>query len=81
MDVHQPRHDHHAGAVDHGFRGAGVAAADKRQRAAVERDVGVGHVDMRFAAGIPGDHHVGVADESCHYTYVTTPSPPGRGLG
>ena len=77
VDVDQARHDHQAGAVDGGVGGACVVAADEDQRAAVECHVGVGEIDVRLRAGVPGDHHSGVADEGGHAIIVTSPFHSG----
>ena len=63
VDVHQPRHHHHAGAGYHFIRLPIVAAADEAQHAAIERHIGIRHIDVRLRARVPGHHHVGVADK------------------
>ena len=63
VDVHQPRHHHHAGAGYHVIRRSIVAAADEAQHAVFEHDVGIRHIDVRLRGRVPGDHHVGIADD------------------
>ncbi len=65
VDVHQPRHDHHAAAA-HNVRirrGGLRARPDVRDAPIRKRHVGVLHVDMLLTRRVPGDHDLGILDQ------------------
>ncbi len=61
MDVHQPRHDHQALAVDDDIGGAVIVAADEADRSAGEGEVGVRHIGVCLT--VPADDHPGVPNK------------------
>ena len=65
VDVDEAGHDHRVAAVDFVVDRPGVVAADVGDGAALEDDVGTGHVGVGAGVSrtVPGDEHIGVADD------------------